>query len=122
MIRKLPYLLVLFSLFTGRAAAQEKISFSGYLSDMQTVYRIPDYWLWENTLHNRLNLDLYPTSWLTGSLQIRNRAIFGNTIRKIPGYGESIGGDQGWLDMTWATDGNLYSPWTDGRMETRKST
>ncbi len=107
MTRKFTYFLVLLSLLTGRAAGQEKISFSGYLSDMQTVYRIPDYWLWENNLQNRLNLDFYPTSWLTGSLQVRNRAIFGNTIRKIPGYAEAINGDQGWLDMTWATDGNL---------------
>jgi hypothetical protein len=107
MTRKFAYFLVLLSLLTGRAAGQEKISFSGYLSDMQTVYRIPDYWLWENSLQNRLNLDFYPTSWLSGSLQVRNRAIFGSTIGKIPGYGESIGGDQGGLDMTWATDGNL---------------
>ncbi len=107
MTRKFAYFLVLLSLLTGRAAGQEKISFSGYLSDMQTVYRIPDYWLWENSLQNRLNLDFYPTSWLSGSLQVRNRAIFGSTIGKIPGYGESIGGDQGGVDMTWATDGNL---------------
>ena len=107
MTRKLPYLLLLFTLFAGRAAGQEKISFSGYLSDMQTVYRIPDYWLWENTLHNRLNLEFYPTDWLTGTFQMRNRAIFGNTIRKISGYAEAIGDDQGWLDMTWVTDGNL---------------
>ncbi|MCK4990774.1 MAG: hypothetical protein KAS29_09820, partial [Bacteroidales bacterium] len=74
MTRLSSYLLVLFTLFAGKAVAQEKISFSGYLSDMQTVYHIPDHWLWENTLHNRLNLDLYPTNWLTGSIQLRNRA------------------------------------------------
>ena len=107
MPRLLLYLLMLLSLFGGKAIGQEKISFSGYLSDMPAVYRIPDYWLWENTLYNRLNLDFYTTDWLSGSFQMRNRAIFGNTIRKIPGYAESIGGDQGWLDMTWATDGNL---------------
>ena len=99
--------MVLFSLFGGKAIGQEKISFSGYLSDMQTVYRIPDYWLWENTLHNRINLEFYPTDWLTGTFQLRNRAIFGNTISKIPEYAEAIGGDQGLLDMTWVADGNL---------------
>jgi len=101
------YLLVLFALFAGRAAGQEKVSFSGYLSDIQSVYHIPDYWLWENTLHNRLNLEFYPTNWLSGSFQMRNRAIAGNTVRKLSGYSEAIGGDQGWLDMTWVTDGNL---------------
>ncbi|MEJ2596616.1 MAG: hypothetical protein P8100_16155, partial [bacterium] len=101
------HFLVLFTLFNLDLAGQGKISLSGYVSDMQSVYRIPDYWLWENTLHNRLNLEFYPTDWLSGTLQMRNRAIAGNTIRKIPGYAESVGGDPGWLDMSWATDGNL---------------
>lgn len=79
----------------------------GYLSDMQTIYRIPDQWLWENSLHNRLNLELYPTDWLSGTLQMRNRAILGNTVRKFPGYAESIDGDQGWLDLSWVSDGKL---------------
>ena len=107
MSRKLLYLLVALSLFVSRTAAQEKVAFSGYLSNMTTVYRIPDHWLWENSLHNRLNLDLYPTAWLTASLQVRNRFIAGNTIRKLPGYAESLGGDQGWMDMSWANDGEL---------------
>jgi hypothetical protein len=94
-------------LFTARAAGQDKLSFSGYLSDMQTLYHIPEHWLWENTLHNRLNLELYPTSWLTGSVQVRNRFIFGSTLGRIPGYSDALGGDQGWLDMSWVSDGNM---------------
>ncbi|TFH27328.1 MAG: hypothetical protein E4H10_04200 [Bacteroidia bacterium] len=100
-------LLLIFSLFSGALAGQEKVAFSGYLSNMTTVYRIPDHWLWENSLHNRLNLDLYPTDWLSASVQIRNRFIAGNTIRQLPGYAESVGGDQGWMDLSWANDGNL---------------
>ena len=100
-------LLLIFSLFTGAVTAQEKIALSGYLSDMQTIYHIPGHWLWENSLHNRLNLDLYPTDWLSASVQVRNRFIAGNTIRKLPGYAKSVGGDQGWVDLAWAHDGEL---------------
>ncbi len=107
MTRFRPYFLLALMLFAVKAAGQDKMSFSGYLSDMQTVYHIPDHWLWENTLHNRLNLDLYPTTWLNGSFQLRNRFIFGNTIHEIPGYADALDGDLGWLDMTWATDGDL---------------
>lgn len=107
MPRKLLYPLLLIFLFSGNTSGQEKITLSGYLSDMQSVYHIPDHWLWENTLHNRLNLDLYPTDWLTASVQVRNRFITGSTIVKLPGYAESVGGDLGWMDMTWATDGEL---------------
>lgn len=107
MNRKLSTLLFVLSLLSGSMAGQEKVAFSGYLSNMTTVYRIPDHWLWENNLHNRLNLDLYPTDWLSASVQLRNRFIIGNTIPKLPGYAESLGGDQGWMDMSWAHDGNL---------------
>ncbi|MDF1573798.1 MAG: hypothetical protein P1P86_01220 [Bacteroidales bacterium] len=91
----------------GKTRGQEKISLSAYLSDMQTVYRIPDHWLWENTLHNRLNLEFYPADWLSGTLQMRNRVIIGNTVRKFPGYARSIDGDLGWLDMSWIREGTL---------------
>jgi len=107
MTRKFIPLIFMLSLFTGGIAGQEKISLSGYISDMQTVYRIPDNWLWENSFHNRLNLNVYPTDWMSGSIQVRNRAIFGNTIRKFPGYAEGLDGDQGWLDMAFVTDGDM---------------
>jgi len=85
--------------------AQDRLSFSGYLSDMQSLYYIPEeQWLWENNLHNRLNLELYPADWFTMALQVRTRLISGSTIRKIPGYTEAVGGDQGWFDLTWAGD------------------
>lgn len=94
-------------LISAGVKGQEKVTLSGYLSDMQTLCHIPDNWLWENSLHNRLNLEFYPTNWLTGALQVRNRAIAGNTIRKFPGYAEGLDGDQGWLDMSWVAEGNL---------------
>jgi hypothetical protein len=98
---------LLFLAFPSRSRAQGLLSLDGYLSDMQTVYRIPDHWFWENNLHNRLNLHLYPADWLTASVQLRNRAIAGNTVRKFPGYAEGIDGDMGFLDMAWVADGDL---------------
>jgi hypothetical protein len=101
------YLLLLLMLYSAGTKGQDKITLSGYLSDMQTVYHIPDYWLWENTLHNRLNLEYIPSDWLSATIQVRNRAIAGSTIIKFPGYSEQLGSDQGWLDMSWATDGTV---------------
>jgi hypothetical protein len=101
------YLLFLLMLCSAGAEGQEKITLSGYLSDMQTIYHIPDHWLWENSLHNRLNLEFIPTDWLSGTIQVRNRAMAGNTISKIPGYSQQLGMDQGWLDMSWTTNGTL---------------
>lgn len=90
-------------------AAQEKITLGGYFSDMQTVYRIPDDWLWENSLQNRLNLEFYPFDWFSGSVQLRSRAIAGNTVTRFPGYAGGIDQDRGWADLTFVTDGNLGS-------------
>jgi hypothetical protein len=88
------------------ATAQEKVSLSGYLNDMQTIYHIEDLDLmWENQVHNRMNLDIYPADWLQLSLQGRTRFIQGNLITKFPGYTEMMGRDAGWLDLNYSTEG-----------------
>jgi hypothetical protein len=83
----------------GELTAQEDVSLGGYLSDMQTMYHLSDRWLWENTLHNRLNFHVYPTPWMSASLQVRNRLIMGNTIKNFPGYADAMEGDMGWADL-----------------------
>ena len=88
------------------AFSQKAITIDGYLNDMQSVYHIEDVgWLWENQVHNRLNLNIYPADWLRISLQGRTRFLQGNMNSIFPGYGESIGMDAGWIDATYATDG-----------------
>ncbi|HER09936.1 MAG TPA: hypothetical protein ENO20_13615 [Bacteroides sp.] len=94
-------------LLTPAALQAQKVTLGGYVSDMQTVYRIPDRWLWENSLQNRLNFHYYPFEWLSGTLQVRNRVITGNTIRQFPGYAGGIDADQGWLDLSVVSGGNL---------------
>ncbi len=86
--------------------AQSVFALSGYLNDMQTVYHLEETgWVWENQLHNRLNLDLYPADWLKVTLQARTRFIQGNTYGKFPGYADMFGKDAGWLDLSVSTDG-----------------
>jgi len=101
------FLIAFFLIIPAGLQAQQKVTLGGYLSDMQTVYKIPDRWLWENSLQNRLNLKLYPFDWLSGTLQMRSRVITGSTIRQFPGYAENIDGDQGWLDLNFADNGDL---------------
>jgi len=92
--------------YSVAGTAQADASLSGYLSDMQTLYHMEESgWLWENQLHNRLNLDLYPAGWLKMSFQARTRFIQGNTYSHFPGYAGMFGRDAGWMDMTLSTDG-----------------
>jgi hypothetical protein len=94
-------------LLPGAIQGQDIITLDGSLSDMQSVYHLPDKWLWENSLQNRLNLYLYPADWLSGTIQLRSRFITGNTVSYFPGYAEGLGNDPGWLDLSYATDGSL---------------
>ncbi len=88
------------------AFCQREITIDGYLNDMQSVYHIQDLgWLWENQLHNRLNLNIYPADWLQISFQGRTRFMQGNMNSNFPGYGEMMDQDAGWIDATYATDG-----------------
>ncbi len=86
--------------------AQDKLTLDGYLNDMQTVYHVEDIgWLWENQVHNRLNINYYPNDWLKFSVQGRTRFLQGNSYSKIPGYGKMLGKDAGWIDLSCAMDG-----------------
>jgi len=87
--------------------AQSTVSFSGYLNDMQTVYHLEDQgWLWENQVHNRLNLDIYPAGWLKMTLHGRSRFLQGKTYSGFPGYAGLFKQDAGWIDLTAATSGS----------------
>ena len=85
---------------------QEKVSLNGYLNDMQTIYVLgEDNVMWENLLHRRLNFDYYPTPWLNIAIQERGRFVQGNTFSKFPGYGDMMGMDAGWADLSFVQSG-----------------
>ncbi|MEX0988594.1 MAG: hypothetical protein WD052_14035 [Bacteroidales bacterium] len=87
----------------------QKGTLDGYLNDMQAFYHMDGVgWLWENQLHNRLNLDLYPTEWMKISIEGRTRFLQGNTFSGFPGYAEFSGKDAGWIDLTYS-HGNSYN-------------
>jgi len=63
-------------------------------------------WTNDNLVHNRLNFQTYLGSKLNFSLELRNRFMFGETVKYFPGYADMLDKDQGWVDLTWnlATD------------------
>jgi len=96
------FLLLAVILSSIPAHSQARIAIEGYLSDMQSVISIPEEGLlWQNQLQNRLNLDFYPTSWLSGSLQVRSRFLNGSPLLTRPGNGD----DAGFFDLTLSGNG-----------------
>lgn len=102
-------LIVIFSFIlsvTGSVLSQEKQSFltlNGYLSTMQSVMfdSLSGQFANENLLHNRLNIKGNLSSHLTFAAEFRNRLFTGDLVKSGPSYAESIGSDEGLIDLSW---------------------
>ena len=78
------------------------IEFSGYLSNMQSAM-IPQWdglWITDNLVHNRLNLKWYLSGSFTTNIEVRNRFMYGESMKYIPGYANLINDEQGWMDLS----------------------
>jgi hypothetical protein len=86
-----------------RASAQLTASANGYLSDMPSVMfeKIDGPWTVDNLVHNRVNFKALYGTRLTAAVEVRNRFLYGETVKNIPGYDRMIGQDNGWADMSW---------------------
>ena len=107
MLKRIPYILVLFLLTISSLYGQKKITMEGYISNTFSLYSIEDVTLWENSFMDRFNFRAYPTNWLTGAIDFRSRIITGNTLTKIPGYSDGLGNDPGYMNMTLLDNGNI---------------
>ena len=100
-------LLFLFFLLSGAPSlSQEKsasLTLNGYLTTMQTAMfdSLSGPFVNENIIHNRLNLKGYINDHITFASEFRNRLFTGDMVRTGPSYSESIGSDQGLVDLSW---------------------
>jgi hypothetical protein len=94
------------NIFTVTDAASQSSPFSGmrltgYVKYMNTVSfdEFDSPWLTDNLLHNRLNFRWLLNDNLTLNAGMRNRVIYGDYVRLIPGYDVMISHDDGYLDF-----------------------
>ena len=97
-------ILVLFA-FSMQIHAQEKQknwSLNGYVKDMQSILftEVDSDWMNDNLIHNRLNFKWYVTKSLTLDVEMRNRFMFGDFVKYIPGYAKIVDNEQGFIDMS----------------------
>ena len=82
--------------------SQKKLDVGGYQKFMQT-FLIPndvDGMQIDNLLHNRLELDWRPTSRLNFFAAARTRVFYGDLVKSVPGYVESVtGGSNDYFDI-----------------------
>ncbi len=89
-------------------SASEKYSLKGYIKylNLVTFNKTDSPWLIDNTIHNRLNFDWFVGDRLTFSTSMRNRLIYGDYVKSIPGYDQLIEADNGYLSFL---TNNIYS-------------
>ncbi|MFO7843061.1 MAG: hypothetical protein R6V16_04565 [Bacteroidales bacterium] len=97
--------ILLFLIITSIVKGQEKESFlrnmtlNGYVKYMNTAMfnEVDSLWLVDNMIHNRLNFRWYMNDNLTLAVEARNRFIYGDFNKMIPGYADMIEQDNGLL-------------------------
>jgi hypothetical protein len=101
LLRLAVFFIVLFSGLPARA--QVTASASGYLSDMPSAMleKIDGPWTLDNPVHNRLNFKVGLGCTANVVVEVRNRFLYGETVKNIPGYAGMIGQDRGWADLSW---------------------
>ncbi len=104
MSRPLLYFLLPLNLSLGLYAQDNASPFElkGYLTNMQSVmFEKPGKdWVLDNLFHNRLNFFWYGGEHFSGSVQFRNRLMYGESLGLISGYPDAIDGDIGWVDLS----------------------
>jgi hypothetical protein len=109
-MRVLTFILILLSVvFKGYSQdsivekKEHRVTFNGYLKDMQTVYihNLDETWLTSNLIHNRLNFKWNISNSFTFCLEERNRFYWGDLMDINPSFAQSVAADNGVATLSW---------------------
>lgn len=105
-MKRFYFLILLGLLIFLPARSQEegnKISAGGYVTSMQSAMfdSLSGPVIFDNLIHNRLNINAYIGNKITFNTELRNRLFTGDMSRAGNAYSEIIGSDQGLADMSW---------------------
>ncbi|MFP4023615.1 MAG: hypothetical protein ACLFVR_03735 [Thiohalospira sp.] len=96
-------LLIISSVLKGqeKESVFKNMELNGYVKYMNTVLYndVDSIWLVDNLIHNRLNFKWYMNENLTLAIEARNRFMYGDLNKMIPGYTNMIESDDGFLDF-----------------------
>jgi len=85
----------------------EVVNFNGYLKFMETsAFADFDNFLSSSLIHNRLNFKIYANDNFTFKADFRNRIIWGNYVKEVPGFIDGFTADNGLVDLSinWVED------------------
>ena len=97
-LKVLTFILVLSSFALSQDAPY---SSGGYVKYLFSSVKYPQFneRYYDHLLHARLNTKWYPSSDLTGTLELRFRTFFGSSVKNYPNYSDLIKSDQPLINM-----------------------
>ena len=74
-----------------------------------TAFSDLDYFLTSSLIHNRLNYKIYANDHFTFKVDFRNRMIWGNYVKEVPGFIDGFTADNGLVDLSfnWVEDSSF---------------
>ena len=101
MLKKLPFIILLFLSFLTKA--QDTWMLPGSVKGMTIMQTIGDdgELALENVVHNRFDVNWFINEKFTFTAGLRNRIIIGNNVSLIPGYADYVSRDNGYFDLSW---------------------
>lgn len=86
----------------NKKSFSDMVYFKGYLKFMETsAFTNGDDFLTSSLIHNRLNFNIYPTDHWSFKVDFRNRMIWGNYLKSVPGYIDGLIADDGLWNMSF---------------------
>lgn len=93
------------------ATRQSKLDVNGYVKEMGSFSFDKDLnnQVSTNLLHNRINVTWKPQRPVTGFIEVRNRAFWGDAVSNTPGFNSSLKNENEWLNLSaiWVSSNNL---------------
>lgn len=96
-------LLIAVMLMFSKLSFSQRLSLSGYFSDLHSISidSADGNWTNDNLIHNRLNFRYYGKSYFSAGTDLRNRIFTGETVKYFPAYADFIGRDKGLVDLSF---------------------
>ena len=117
--------LVVYSTLVIAQDLDKKWRLDGYIKEMISLTALQDVdsLMFDNLIHNRLNVFWYPTEKLTLNMEVRTRMFHGDAVKTIPSYGNFIDVNNDFFDFSHTEDfdqmvfhtmiDRLYLQWND---------
>ncbi len=105
-MRRTTLLITLILLCFGMFSQENKeknYNFGGYVSQMNQILidSITGTWIADGSINNRLKFNYFGVRNFNFDFGVRNRIIYGESVKMLPSYAQNFDKDNGFVDLSW---------------------